>query len=280
MNTLDIKPFLKWVGGKRQLINEIEDKLSMINFNDYYEPFVGGGALFMHLQNKNTIINDYSKELVDAYLTIKNQPEKLMKKLDEHIKNHRKNPEEYYYYMRNMDRESNWNRKTKLTKTARLMYLNKTCFNGLYRVNSNGYFNVPFNGKTDVNLYDRDNVLNLSKFLGNGNVQIYNGDFEKACKNAKAGDLIFFDPPYDLLKADTFEAYTKDGFGVEGQKRLSNLAHQLKAKGCYVMLTNHNTELINNLYRDEFKIHPVNVKRLINSNASNRTGVETIIYSW
>ncbi|QVK20834.1 DNA adenine methylase [Mycoplasmatota bacterium] len=270
----DIKPFLKWVGGKRQLINEIEKRIPH-KYNAYFEPFVGGGALFMHLQNNLTTINDFSSELIDAYKAIKDDPTQLMVLLDEHEENHSKNPKDYYYSIREMDRLESWNKHDVYVKTARLIYLNKTCFNGLYRVNKKGQFNVPFNGKVKIRTYERKNLLSLSEFLQH-HTNILCGDFEDACKEAKEGDFIFFDPPYDLLKSDTFESYTKEGFGVEGQKRLARLAHELKDRGCFVMITNHNTPLINKLYKD-FSIDVVQAKRMINSDASNRVGVETII---
>lgn len=274
----DIKPFIKWVGGKRQLIQHIEKRLPK-KINKYIEPFVGGGALFMHLQNKETIINDYSEDLVNAYIQIKTEPQKLMEKLDEYEKSHIQSGDEFYYKVREMDRKENWNEIDLTTKAARLIYLNKACFNGLYRVSKNGYFNVPSNKKNKIITYDKDNILRLSEFLNRKTVEILCGDFSEACKNAKKGDFIFFDPPYDMLNKQTFESYTKDGFGVEGQMRLAELFKKLDKKGCYVMLTNHNTDLINKLYKD-YHIDVISVKRMINADASKRTGEETIIYNY
>lgn len=198
-----------------------------------------------------------------------------MKLLDEHQLNHSLNPKEYYYFVREQQRDINWNKANIFIKTARLIYLNKTCFNGLYRVNKSGNFNVPWNKKETVKLYEENNILNLNRIL-NSNVEILNSDFENVCKYAQKGDFIFFDPPYDLIKKDTFDNYTKDKFGIEGQKRISNLAHKLKEKGCYVMITNHNTPLINELYKD-FTIDVITVKRMINANGKDRVGIETII---
>ena len=278
MSDYNIKPFLKWVGGKRQLLNEIKSRMPS-DFNDYYEPFVGGGALFIDLQKGNTVINDFSNELIGAYKTIKTNPLQLMKLLDKHELNHSLNPKEYYYSIRELDRSADWEKVNLLEKTARMIYLNKSCFNGLYRVNKKGFFNVPTSGREKVNTYDKDNILELSRFLNEQKILIMNGDFEKCVTNAKKGDFIFFDPPYDVLKSDTFESYTKEGFGIVGQKRLSKLAHELSEKGCYVMITNHNTPLVNELYKD-FNIDVVSAKRMINSNASKRTGEETIIYNY
>lgn len=273
----EIKPFVKWVGGKRQIISEIEKRLPK-KFNCYYEPFVGGGALFMHLQNNENVINDYSEDLINVYEQIKKNPIELMQQLDEYEIKH-SNDEKFYYDIRNMDRENNWNEISLIIKAARFIYLNKACFNGLYRVNKAGYFNVPSNGKRTVKTYEKDNITRLSEFLNKKNIKILSGDFEIACKDAKKGDFIFFDPPYDLLNKSTFDSYNKDSFGVEGQKRLAKLFKKLDKKGCYVMLTNHNTELINELYK-EYTIDVIKVRRAINSDASKRTGEETIIYNY
>lgn len=277
MKKYDVKPFVKWVGGKRQLIDKIKERMPK-EYNSYFEPFVGGGALFIELQNNSTVINDVSSELTSTYKIIRDNPKKLMKLLDSHEAKHEDNPKEYYYSVREQDRQEDFKGLSNLVKSARMIYLNKSCFNGLYRVNKKGYFNVPWNHKQKIKTYDRDNILTLSEFLRN-DVKILNKDFELAVKGAKKGDFIFFDPPYDLLKGDTFDSYTKDGFGVEGQVRLAKLAHELDKKGCYVMITNHNTDLINTLYSD-FNIDVVSAKRMINSDASNRKGEETIIYNY
>jgi DNA adenine methylase len=278
MENKKVSPFLKWVGGKRQLIEEIKARMPKV-YNNYFEPFVGGGALFMELQNPSTTINDYSEELVNCYKAIKYEPISLMAKLDEHERAHSLSPSEYYYQIRTLDREEHFSQMSYIDKAARMIYLNKTCFNGLYRVNSNGFFNVPFNGKLVVKTYNKDNLMNLHELLSHDKIVILNGDFELAVKSAKAGDFIFFDPPYDLLKDSSFDNYNKDSFGIEGQKRLAKLAHELSENGCYVMITNHNTKLINELYSD-FTIDVINVKRMINSDATNRVGVETIIYNY
>ena len=275
--SLEIKPFVKWVGGKRQIISEIEKRLPK-KINCYYEPFVGGGALFMHLQNPKTVINDYSEDLINVYKQIKDYPLELMKNLDEYEIGHA-NIENFYYDIRKMDRDDSWINAEQIIKATRFIYLNKACFNGLYRVNKQGYFNVPSNGKKTIKTYEKDNLMNLSKFLNKSGIKIVSGDFEVACKNAKKGDFIFFDPPYDLLNKSSFDSYTKDSFGVEGQKRLANLFKKLDKKGCYVMLTNHNTELINELY-NEYNIDVIKVRRAINSDGSKRTGEETIIYNY
>ncbi len=278
MNNKSISPVLKWAGGKRQLISEIEKRLPQ-NINTYFEPFIGGGAVAMHLKPVKSILGDISEELINVYIQIKEDPFLLMENLDKLENNHELNPKEHYYKIRELDRTDDFHSLDDSFKASRTIYLNKTCFNGLYRVNKNGYFNVPFNKKQTVNTYDRDNILNLSKYLNKKEIELYCLDFEQVCKKAKSGDFIFFDPPYDLLNTDTFDSYTKDGFGVEGQKRLARLFKELDKKGCKLMLTNHNTLLINELYK-EFNIDVVSVKRMINSDAKNRKGEETIIYNY
>lgn len=270
-------PFVKWAGGKRQLLNEIQMRLP-IEYGDYYEPFVGGGALLFELAPKKAVINDLTTELIDTYITIRDNHDALIEKLLLHQHAHKNAPEEYYYKMRALDRDDNWKNQSKLTKTSRFMYLNKSCFNGLYRVNSKGFFNVPFNKKSEINIFNEDNLKEIHQYLKNS-VDIYNKDFYEVAILAKKGDFVFFDPPYDLLKKDTFDSYTKDAFGEEGQRRLAELFHKLSDRGCYLMLTNHNTTLINELYAN-YNIEVVQVKRMINSDSKNRKGEEVIITNY
>ena len=161
---------------------------------------------------------------------------------------------------------------------ALLIFINKHCFNGLYRVNGKGLFNVPFNGSVKGS-YNSENLYATSEFLKD--VTILEGDFEVACKNARKGDFVFFDSPYAPLNPTSFESYTKEGFDIESHERLSRLFDELTQRGCYVMLTNHNTELINQLYGGKgYRMDVVSVKRMINSDASNRVGEEIIICNY
>ena len=272
-----MEPFVKWAGGKRQLLSKITAGMPK-NFNSYYEPFVGGGALFMHLRQDNTVIGDMSKELYLAYKEIQKSPDDLIKKLDNHESNHVLKSSEYYYQVRHLDRELGFDTLPDVDVVARFIYLNKACFNGLYRVNSKGYFNVPFGKKEKVKTYDKDNLIELSEYLKES-VDIRFGDFEETCHDISRGDFVFFDPPYDLLNETTFEKYNANSFGKDGQVRLANFAKELDKKGVYFMVTNHNTPLINELYKD-FNIKVVAVKRMINSDASNRVGEEVIITNY
>ena len=272
-----MEPFVKWAGGKRQLLNEIKQRMP-IKFNSYYEPFVGGGALFMSLSHKRTIISDVSSELVLAYKVIVNDLDSLMNKLNQHEIEHLKNPMEYYYEVRSLDRNPGLNNLSDVEIAARFIYLNKACFNGLYRVNSKGLFNVPSGKKERIKTYDESNLKKLSEYLKES-VEIRQGDFESSCYDIAHGDFVFFDPPYDLLNETTFEKYNANSFGKEGQKRLADFTKKLDKMGVCFMLTNHNTPLIRELYKD-FNIDKVQVKRMINSDASNRVGEEVIITNY
>lgn len=273
-----MSPFVKWAGGKRQLIKEIINRLPR-QFNTYYEPFVGGGALFFHLAPSKSVINDITTELVITYEVVRDNVDELMNKLNEHTKYHALNPKEYYYSVRKLDRETDWSNSDKISIASRFIYLNKACFNGLYRVNRSGYFNVPFNKKKSIITHSKDNLINIHNFLNSSQTTIFNSDFENVAKMAKKGDFVFFDPPYDALKKDTFDSYNPQSFGVDGQKRLAHLFEELTERGVYVMLTNHNTPLINALY-SKFHIDVIAVKRMINSDSSNRHGTEVIVYNY
>lgn len=268
------KPFVKWAGGKRQIV----DKLLMYapdEFNTYYEPFVGGGALLFELSPKKAVINDSNKELINVYNVLRNEEKfkKMCSILNAYEKN---NSEEFYYELRNKDRnKSSFDRLSDYKRAGRTIYLNKACFNGLYRVNSKNEFNVPFGKKTKVNTYDIGNLITVSNYLTMNDIKILNVDFEDSVKDAQKGDFIYFDPPYDS-ETSIFNSYTEDGFGKEEQRRLAKVYKELSNKGCYVMLSNNNTTLIKELYKD-FNIHIIEAKRSINSNGKKRGKVEEVI---
>ena len=268
------KPFVKWAGGKRQII----DKLKMYvpdEYNTYYEPFVGGGALLFELEPKKAVINDSNEELINVYKVLCDEDKfnKMVRTLNSHETNH---SEEYYYELRNKDRSrKSFERLADYTRAARTIYLNKACFNGLYRVNSKNEFNVPFGKKAKVNTYEGSNLSLVSYYLTSNKIQILNEDFETAVSTAQKGDFIYFDPPYDS-DTSTFNSYTEDGFGKEEHIRLARVFKELSDRGCYVMLSNHNTKLVNELYKD-FNIHKIEAKRNINANGKKRGKVEEVI---
>ena len=269
------KPFVKWAGGKRQILDKL-NKYIPTNFDTYYEPFVGGGALLFDLSPKKAVINDSNEELMNVYnvLCDYSKYSKMCKLLNKYEANH---SEEFYYEIRNMDKEKSFTRISDYKKAARTLYLNKSCFNGLYRVNKKGEFNVPFNKNKKVNTYDGENLLNVYAYLSNkeNNIKILCVDFEDAVSNAKKGDFVYFDPPYDS-ETSTFNSYTEDGFNKEEQRRLARVFKELDKKGVYVMLSNHNTTLIRELYKD-FNINLIEAKRSINSKGNKRGNVEEVI---
>ena len=268
------KPFVKWAGGKRQIIDKLK-KYIPDEYGTYYEPFVGGGALLFELSPKDAVINDYNAELMNVFSCIKDEDKfnKMCSLLNRHEVNH---SEEYYYEVRNIDRDkAKFNRMADYKRAARTIYLNKACFNGLYRVNSKNEFNVPFGKKTRINTYDGQNLSIIHSYLNFNNIRILNTDFEECVKDAKKGDFIYFDPPYDS-ETSTFNSYTENGFGREEHIRLARVYKELADRGCYVMLSNHNTTLVKELYKD-FNIHLIEAKRNINSNGKKRGKVEEVI---
>ncbi len=268
------KPFVKWAGGKRQIIEKLKNYVPD-EFNTYYEPFIGGGALLFELSPKNAVINDSNEELMNVYRCLCDE-EKFKKMCN--LLNHyeAEHSEEFYYEIRNKDKNKKaYDRLSDYTKAARTIYLNKACFNGLYRVNKKNEFNVPFGKKTKVNTYEGSNLITVSNYLTMNNIKILSIDFEEAVKDVKAKDFIYFDPPYDS-DTSTFNSYTEEGFDRNEQIRLAKVFKELDKKGAYVMLSNHNTSLINDLYKG-YNIHIIEAKRNINSNGKKRGKVEEVI---
>jgi DNA adenine methylase len=284
MKKLNISPFVKWAGGKRQLLEDINKRMPK-NYNRYYEPFVGGGAVLFYLQPKDAIINDINKALMNAYRQIKKSPIELIKAIEELDGNIPEDGKAYYYDIRQRFNDKLMQEDYDIELAAMFIFINKHCFNGLYRVNGKGLFNVPYNNSRQAS-YNAENIMEISKYLKN--VTILDGDFEYACKSAKEGDFIFFDSPYAPLNPSTFESYTNEGFDKDSHIRLAELFKKMTIKGCHCMLTNHNTEFINELYNNIFEdnskykiyIDIVSVKRMINSDANNRKGEEVIIYNY
>lgn len=268
------KPFVKWAGGKRQIMKDIK-KYIPDNYSTYYEPFVGGGAVFFELAPKKAVLNDYNKELMNVFECIKDEIrfEKMCNELNHHEANH---SEEYYYKIRDLDRDKKkFNKLVDYKRAARTIYLNKACFNGLYRVNSKNEFNVPYGKKEKVNTYEGQNLGIVHCILNFNDIELLSTDFEEAVKNAKKDDFIYFDPPYDS-DTSTFNSYTEDGFGKEEQVRLFELFEKLDKKGCYIMLSNHNTKLIRDLYKN-YNINVIKAKRNINANGKKRGNVEEVL---
>lgn len=277
MSNSSVAPFVKWAGGKRQLIPQIRERMPE-KYNDYYEPFVGGGAVIFELLPANALINDINKALIITYKTICNEPDDFLREVNRLDNDMWEDGKKYYYSIREHYNDKLMRSEYDVELAALFVFINKHCFNGLYRVNGKGLFNVPYNNSRRVSV-DEDVIIATSEYLRG--VTIIDGDFEQACKNAKKGDFVFIDSPYAPLNPTSFESYTKEGFDIESHKRLAKLYDELTARGCYCMLTNHNTELINELYGNkDYKIDVVSVKRMINSDASNRVGEEVIICNY
>jgi DNA adenine methylase len=280
-NNPRIKPFLKWAGGKRQLLSEIKKRLpDNVRDYTYYEPFAGAGALFFELQPQKAVINDFNTQLILTYRAIKENVEELLALLKEY-KN--KNSEKFFYEIRNADRDvEKFEARTGVEKAARLIFLNKTCYNGLYRVNSRGFFNVPYGKHKNPAIYDEIVLRQISAYLNDGDIDVFNADFEQAVLSAGSGSFIYFDPPYHSPDKTSFTGYQADGFGEEEQERLRNVIIRMTNRGAKCLLSNADTEYIRWLYdSDIFDIISVQAKRTINSDLSGRGAVnEVLIRNW
>jgi len=265
------KPFVKWAGGKRQLIPILNENLPK-TFGTYYEPFLGGGALLFHILTERNAqkcnISDLNSDLVLTYTTIRDRIDELISSLKSHDKKYQKDSKSYYYSVR----ESN--PRSEIEKTSRLLFLNRTCFNGLYRVNSKGKFNVPLGSYTNPNIVNEDNLRSVSTILHSSKVAIKCRDFESVLRDAKKGDLVYFDPPYQPV-SDTanFTSYTNKNFTYDDLNRLAELCLELDSKGCKVLLSNSDSKEVAEIFSDKpWKINKVQANRSINSNSKKRTG--------
>jgi len=270
------KPFVKWAGGKRQLLAELEKNFPK-QFGTYFEPFLGGGAVLFDLlakkPNLKCSVSDLNSDLVLAYVTIRDKLGRLIESLENHSKNYHKDSTEYYYDVRKQEP------KSQIEKVSRLLFLNKTCFNGLYRVNSKGKFNVPLGRYTNPNIVNRENLIIASKFLQSERIKISCRDFESILKDAKKGDFVYFDPPYQPV-SDTanFTSYTHRDFTEDDLQRLADLANQLNSKGVHVLLSNSNTKIVKKIFSSKkWKVKEIAVNRAINSNSQKRTGHKEVL---
>ncbi len=267
-----VRPFLKWAGGKSQLLNEIKKRVPD-NFSTYYEPFLGGGAIFFFLQPNNAVINDSSEELMNVYSVVKYYPEALIEDLKQHV-----NAEGYFYEIRNRDRNAGEYKKlSSIKKASRIIYLNKTCFNGLFRVNGSGQFNSPFGNYKNPNIVNASVLRAVSNYLNNANVRICCGDFEDSLKHIKETDFVYFDPPYDPASGSAnFTAYDKGGFDKRQQVRLKKVCDWLHAKGVKFLLSNSATEYMQDLYGD-YRGEIISARRAINSRGDKRGFVDELL---
>lgn len=269
-----LSPFIKWAGGKRQLLHNLR-ALAPRQYNTYFEPFVGGGALFLSLQPTHGVINDWNTELTNVWKMVKTRPQQLIGLLEEHRD---ANSKEYYLNLRAADRDGRLLKMTEVERAARFIFLNKTGFNGLWRVNSKGQNNVPY-GRYSHPTIISDSLLAVSRYMRKEKIKILSGDYSDAVASASKNDFVYFDPPYvPISPTASFTSYTQNGFGLIQQEQLRDLACELHAKGVFVMLSNSDTPIVRDLYADSvFTIHEVQASRAINSKGNGRGKVGELI---
>ncbi|WP_400211010.1 DNA adenine methylase [Candidatus Methanarcanum hacksteinii] len=270
-----VRPFIKWAGGKRQLMPELI-KYVPKKYNSYYEPFIGGGALLFELQPKKATISDKNEDLIKTYISVRDEIDELIELLKMY---EGKNNGPDYYKIRSMDRDITiYSNMRDVEKAARLIYLNKTCYNGLYRVNSQGLFNTPFGNYTNPAICDEYVLRAVSNYLNGNDIEILQTDFEKTIETASKDDFVYFDPPYDSPDNTNFTGYQSGGFDREEQKRLKNVYEKLTEGGVYCTLSNSSTDFIHDLYKN-YKVKKVKCNRAINSNGNDRGAVDEVIVS-
>lgn len=270
-------PFVKWAGGKKQLLGRLEARMPA-DYGRYYEPFIGGGALFLDVQPARAVINDTNEQLLNVYRQLKNDAEAVIdaiRRLDAAPCDRAR-----YLALRESYNAKIAARLSDVEAAALMIWLNKHCFNGLYRVNAKGLFNVPYNNRSAGASADAENLRNIGLYLRRGEVEIRRGDFAEACRDVAPGDFVYFDSPYvPVSETANFTDYTKDGFSPEDHRRLAALYRELAARGARVMLSNHSVPLVYELYRG-FAIEEVEVRRAINRDAAKRSGREVIITNY
>jgi DNA adenine methylase len=269
------RPFVKWVGGKRQLLQQLIARMPE-EYGRYYEPFLGGGALFFTVQPEKATLIDSNEELINAYKVVESSPKKLVTSLLKH-----EHTSEYFYELRGKDRDPSYAKWSDVERASRLIYINKTCYNGLYRVNSKGHFNAPFGNYKNPKICDAENLEACSEVLKAATIRC--ASYKDIAKTVKAGDFVYLDPPYAPLSATSnFTGYVADGFSAQDQVELRDFCCKLNERGVHWMLSNSAAELILDLYQ-EFYIEEVQAARNINSQATGRGKITELIirnYGW
>ena len=288
-----MKPFVKWAGGKRQILNRIHefinDSVEPNSSYTYIEPFLGGGAVFFSKAPKKAIINDLNEDLINAYKVIKsNEYKKLIELLDEHASAYKDDPDGYYYEVRAWDRVDEWpNNHTNVERASRMIFLNRTCYNGLYRVNSKGQFNTPIGRYKNPTICDRENIKEIHDYLSKNEseIEIMNTSYEEVIKVAKDGDVIYIDPPYDYEDDDGFTKYQMSGFSFEDFVKLKSECDKAINNGAFVIISNNATQKVLHLFEQDpkykifYDVNEFPTLRTINCNgAERRTGKEAIFW--
>ena len=262
-------PIVKWVGGKRQLMFELLKNMPQ-NYNRYFEPFIGGGALFFELQPDNAYISDMNEELINLYQVVRDNVDELITDLQKHDIS-----KEYFIEIRNIDRTKDYENWSDIQKASRFIYLNRTCFNGMYRVNSKGEFNVPFGHYKNPRIVDENNLINCSNLLQR--TEILHADFSEILTKVQKDDFVYFDPPYvPLSETSSFTSYTKDGFDIDMQFKLRDVCDELDSMEVKFLLSNSDTKLVNELY-ENYNIKKVFASRQINANADGRGKITEVL---
>lgn len=288
-----MKPFVKWAGGKRQILNRIHefinDSVEPNSSYTYIEPFLGGGAVFFSKTPHKAIINDLNEDLINAYMVIKSDKyEELISLLDEHATLYKEDPDGYYYEVRAWDREEGWpENHTDVERAARMIFLNRTCYNGLYRVNARGQFNTPIGRYKNPTICDKENIKAIHDYLSSpeNQITIKNGSYEEAIKLARDGDVIYIDPPYDYEDDDGFTKYQMAGFTFDDFVKLKKECDNALVNGAFVIISNNATQKVLNLFEQDpnykifYDVSEFPTLRNINcKGAERRTGREAIFW--
>jgi DNA adenine methylase len=273
----EAQPFLKWVGGKAQLLAQF-DKFFPTEISRYIEPFVGGGAVFFHLKHRfpkmKALLRDINGELINTYRAVRDYPRELMQQLDAHAAEFKAKGGDYFYFVRSRH-DLTGDEKKIVERAARVIFLNKTCFNGLWRVNASGRFNVPVGSNKNARLYDGENILAASLALQGVHLEVQ--DFRRTFGETRPGDFIYVDPPYyPVSRTANFTSYAKEDFGEDEQCELHAVFTDAAQRGVHVMLSNSDAPFIRRLYRD-FQIHTVQARRMVNCDGSKRGAVNEVV---
>lgn len=268
-----IMPVFKWGGGKRQLLKYLLPKVP--SYSCYYEPFFGGGALFFALKPQKAVIGDLNNELMNTYRVIREKPVELIKELEYH---NRHNSTDYYYQVRAWDRDEDYNKRNDVERAARTLYLNRTCFNGLYRVNKSGYFNTPCGKYTNREIVNGDIILQMHSYLKANQIKIVSGDYIGSLKGIRKGAFVYFDPPYmpPEYGAESFTKYTTRGFGESEQIKLKDMCDELSRRNVKFMLSNSDCDFMNELFQDYY-VEKVQARRSVSADGRKRTLIDEII---
>lgn len=274
---MTVKPIMKWVGGKRELLPDLRKNIPSSfdkETNTYYEPFIGGGALLFDILPHHGVINDSNEELINLYKVVKNDVDSLIKEVSSYPYD-----KDFYYSIRELDRKEGFpDFISDIQRAARTLYLNKTCFNGLYRVNKKGQFNTPFGKYSNPTICKENDLKDVSSYFNDNDISIMSGDFAQCVKDAQEGDFVYLDPPYvPLSKTSSFTSYTKEGFEDCDQKRIKSIIDDLSNNGVYVLMSNSSSSDVFDLYSSDYNIETVKVARKVNSKAHKRNKIDEFL---